>query len=209
MMNEPAKLRYDQGCLGAHALNAVGDRWALLVVRELMFRPKRFQEIRAGLPDVTAAVLTTRLRQLQGAGIVVAEAGAYALTPLGQGLLPVLISLCVWALRLPGHDPLRFISPSALMISMLSTQAPGAGRFVIGFDMGERFTARMDGDLRITAGTDADEGAVLHGTGNHLAAAVYGCASLDLLEQQGFLSVTGDRAAAQDFVAHFSLLPKP
>ena len=45
-------LRYDEGCLGAHALNLIGDRWALLVVRELMFQPKRFQMIRAGLPGV-------------------------------------------------------------------------------------------------------------------------------------------------------------
>ena len=50
------RIRYDEGCLAAHALNMVGDRWALLVVRELMLAPKRFQAIRHGLPDITAAV---------------------------------------------------------------------------------------------------------------------------------------------------------
>ena len=59
-----SRLRYDEGCLGAHALNLIGDRWALLVVRELMFQPKRFQMIRAGLPGITASVLTQRLAQL-------------------------------------------------------------------------------------------------------------------------------------------------
>ena len=65
-----SRLRYDEGCLGAHALNLVGDRWALLVVRELMFQPKRFQMIRAGLPGITASVLTQRLAQLVQAGVV-------------------------------------------------------------------------------------------------------------------------------------------
>src|SRR3546814_9400057 len=56
-------IRYDEGCLAAHALNLIGDRWALLVVRELMFAPKRFQMIRAGMPGITASVLTARLAQ--------------------------------------------------------------------------------------------------------------------------------------------------
>lgn len=58
------QLRHDEGCPGAHALNAVGDRWALLVMRELMFALRRFQMIRAGLPGITASVLTQRLAQL-------------------------------------------------------------------------------------------------------------------------------------------------
>src|SRR3546814_4770777 len=60
-------IRYDEGCLAAHALNLIGDRWALLVVRELMFAPKRFQMIRAGMPGITASVLTARLAQLRRA----------------------------------------------------------------------------------------------------------------------------------------------
>ena len=68
---KPARLRYDEGCLAAHALNVIGDRWALLVVRELMFAAKRFQAIRAGLPGITASVLTQRLAQLAEAGVVV------------------------------------------------------------------------------------------------------------------------------------------
>ena len=70
--NDP-RLRYDDGCLAAHALNVVGDRWALLVVRELMLKAKRFQAIRAGLPGITAGVLTQRLRQLREAGVVEAS----------------------------------------------------------------------------------------------------------------------------------------
>src|SRR3546814_7132827 len=63
-------IRYDEGCLAAHALNLIGDRWALLVVRELMFAPKRFQMIRAGMPGITASVLTARLAQLRRAAVI-------------------------------------------------------------------------------------------------------------------------------------------
>ncbi len=110
------RIRYDEGCLAAHALNLIGDRWALLVVRELMFAPKRFQMIRAGMPGITASVLTGRLDQLKLAGVVDHDErlGIYALTEAGQGLLPVLEALCRWALTVPGHDPTKFISPSAL-----------------------------------------------------------------------------------------------
>ena len=71
---ETSRIRYDEGCLAAHALNLIGDRWALLVVRELFFAPKRFQMIRAGLPGVTASVLTARLAQLREAGVLTHDA---------------------------------------------------------------------------------------------------------------------------------------
>lgn len=143
------KPRYDEGCLAAHTLNLVGDRWALLVVRELMFAPKRFQMIRAGLPGITAGVLTGRLAQLQDAGVVShdARSGLYALTDAGHGLLPVLQSLCRWALTVPGHDPRRFISPSALMISMgvcLQDHLAQGTTSLAGFDFGaEAFEMRV------------------------------------------------------------------
>ncbi|MGR3200185.1 MAG: winged helix-turn-helix transcriptional regulator, partial [Paracoccus sp. (in: a-proteobacteria)] len=86
---KPAPIRYDEGCLAAHALNLVGDRWALMVVRELIFAPKRFGMLRAGLPGISASVLNGRLAQLQAAGILSHDRrlGIYALTPAGQGLL--------------------------------------------------------------------------------------------------------------------------
>ena len=92
---KPKRVRYDEGCLAAHALNLIGDRWALLVVRELMFTPKRFQMIRAGLPGITASVLTGRLTQLAEIGVVLHDTrlGVYSLSGQGRGLLPVLESL--------------------------------------------------------------------------------------------------------------------
>lgn len=210
------RIRYDEGCLAAHALNLIGDRWALLVVRELMFAAKRFQMIRAGLPGVTASVLTARLAQLRDAGVVTHDPrmGVYALTDAGWALLPVLESLCRWALLVPGHDPKRFISPSALMISMgvcLMRDRIGMGEARAGFDFdSESFTMHLRAGVLDTRAEDcAAMPFTLRGDGNRLAVAVYGAAPLSTLAEQGIIGVTGDVAAAQDFVDMFRLAPQP
>ncbi|MFN3274087.1 MAG: winged helix-turn-helix transcriptional regulator [Paracoccus sp. (in: a-proteobacteria)] len=209
------RLRYDEGCLASHALNLIGDRWALLVVRELMFGPKRFQMIRAGLPGVTASVLTGRLAQLAQAGVVDHDArlGLYALTDTGRGLLPVLEALCRWALTVPGHDPGRFISPSALMISMgvtLMRDAAQGHEARAGFDFGnETFEMRLaGGQLQTRPVARSDAPFVLSGSGNTLAIAVYGAVPLaDLVVASG-VGLRGDMAAAADFLRLFRLAPQ-
>ena len=213
---ETSRIRYDEGCLAAHALNLIGDRWALLVVRELMFAPKRFQMLRAGLPGITASVLHGRLAQLQAAGIVTHDArlGLYALTDAGRGLLPVLEALCHWALTVPGHDPSRFISPSALMISMgvnLIRDRLPRHEALAGFDFGhEAFEMRLTGGhLSTVAVARPDTPFILMGDGNAMAAAVYGTAPLPLLIAKGFIRASGDIPAAQDFVDMFRLAPQP
>jgi len=210
-----SRIRYNEGCLAAHALNVVGDRWALLVVRELVFAPKRFQMVRAGLPGVTASVLTARLTQLEQAGVIGHDQrlGIYSLTEMGRGLLPVLEALCRWALTVPGHDPSRFISPSALMISMGVNLFPerAAGREMrAGFDFGsEAFEMRLtEGRLHTTAVTTPEAPFVLAGNGNTLAMAVYGAQPVSALVAKDIVSVTGDVAMAEDFLSMFSLAPQ-
>ncbi|MCZ0960426.1 winged helix-turn-helix transcriptional regulator [Paracoccus benzoatiresistens] len=212
-MNEarqPPRIRYDEGCLAAHALNIMGDRWALLIVRELMLAPKRFQMIRHGLPGVTAAVLTQRLTQLIGAGVVThSEAGLYDLTPSGRGLLPVLQAMCRWGALHPGHDPRRFISPTALILSMTAMIGPAEGhRATAVMQMGrESFVLRLSGDgiLRPGAGMDPGADFVLSGSGNSLARAVYGPVPLARLAGDDLIGLSGDARAAQDFVDLFRL----
>lgn len=211
-----SRLRYDEGCLAVHALNRIGDRWALLVVRELMFAPKRFQTIRAGMPGITASVLAARLAQLQDEGVVSRDErlGVYSLTDAGRGLLPVLEALCRWALTIPGHDPSRFISPTALMISMgvnLRRDQAGGRTALAGFDFGkEAFETRLiDGRLLTTSVARPDTPFVLKADGNAMAAAVYGTAPLSLLAAKGFIGAQGDIVAAQDFVDLFRLEPQP
>lgn len=202
------KRRYDEGCLGAHALNLVGDRWALLVVRELIWTPKRFQTLQAGLPGITPSVLSGRLAQLQAAGVLThQDGGLYALTPDGQALLPVLQTLCRWGARAPGHDPARFISPTALTVSMTAMIGPAAGiRTRAALRMGaEAFVLDLDRDgvLRVTA-TPAPQGAFALSApdGNAMAVAIYGP---QRLEAQRAAQVTGDRGRAQAFVDLFHL----
>lgn len=209
-----ARLRYDEGCLAAHALNLMGDRWALLVVRELMFAAKRFQMLRAGLPGITASVLNGRLAQLREAGIITHDdrLGIYALTDAGRGLLPILEALCRWALTVPGHDPQRFISPSALMISMgvtlLRDRAVGA-KAEAGFDFGkEAFQMHLtDGRLATTSVARAQGKFILKADGNKMAVAVYGPAPLSTLVAGGVIAAEGDLVAAQAFLDLFRLAP--
>lgn len=203
------RIRYDEGCLAAHALNTIGDRWALLVVRELMLAPKRFQAIRHGLPGVTAAVLTQRLTQLAQAGVLVHEDGRYALTDSGRGLMPVLQAMCRWGALHPGHDPRRFISPTALVISMTAMIAGAEGRRAVAAlrTAAEAFVLVLadDGILSPRAGTDPAAQFTLSGDGNGLARAVYGPAPLSVLAGSGTIELAGDAEAAQDFVDLFRL----
>lgn len=207
------RIRYNEGCLAAHALNAIGDRWALLVVRELMFSGKRFQVIRAGMPGISAAVLTQRLSQLIEVGVVVQNPnlGSYGLTQSGHELLPVLQALCRWGAHHPGHDHTRFISPTALMISMtamIDSQKAAGKNTAAGFRLGmESFSMRLSGDglARVEATQEIKADFILEGNGNDLAMAVYGPRPLSELADSSQIKLTGDASAAQDFVDLFTL----
>src|SRR3954462_7721600 len=106
--NGPSRRRYDDACGTAHALALISARWALLVMRELMLGPKRFSDIRADLPGISANVLTQRLEGLERNGIVVrrrlpppASGQVYELSEWGYESLPVMGALGRWAVRSP------------------------------------------------------------------------------------------------------------
>src|SRR6185503_20557625 len=110
--NGPSRRRYDDACGTAHALDLIGERWALLVMRELMLGPKRFSDLRADLPGISANILTLRLEDLEAAGVLVrrklprpASVHVYELTPWGYESEPIFQALCRWAARSPKHDP--------------------------------------------------------------------------------------------------------
>ncbi|MFG2721676.1 winged helix-turn-helix transcriptional regulator [Streptomyces sp. NPDC048416] len=94
---------YDQYCASARALDAVGDRWTLLVVRELLGGPRRYTDLHADLPGVSTDVLAARLKDMEAQGLAIRRrlpppgaATVYELTPRGVGLLPVLTALAEW-----------------------------------------------------------------------------------------------------------------
>jgi DNA-binding HxlR family transcriptional regulator len=87
---------YGQYCSLAKALDIVGDRWTLLIARELLLRPCRYSDLQAGLPGIPTNLLAGRLRQLEEDGVVVDERSLYALTPWGKQLAEPLHALARW-----------------------------------------------------------------------------------------------------------------
>jgi DNA-binding HxlR family transcriptional regulator len=215
-----ARRRYDDACGTAHALDLIGERWALLVVRELMLGPKRFRDIRADLPGISANVLTQRLEGLEASGLVVrrrlpppASTQVYELTPWGYEAEPIVKHLGRWATRSPAHDPTLPLSATSIMLSFRTmfdpTRAEGfAAR--IGFRLGdESFVGEIgDGAASFERGDPIDPDLVFAGTAASLAAAVYGGMPLDRLAEEGALTVRGDRALAERFLTLFPLPPK-
>ena|GEM_PF-57443 len=211
-----AKRRYDDACGAAHALDLVGDRWSLLVVRELMFGPKRFGEIRSSLPGISAKVLTERLEDLQAASILIrrrlpppASAWVYELTEWGYKSEPVFQALGTWAAQSPTHDPSLPISAASLMLSFRTMIDPARAEGVnatIGFRFGEEsFTARLGGGgITIVRAEAAAPDLVLSGDSTALAAAVYGAVPFEALP----IELEGDRALADRFATLFPLPPK-
>src|ERR1700730_14711310 len=105
MIERMAK-HYDQYCPVAHALDVVGDRWALLVVRELTKGPKRYTDLAEGLPGIGTNILAARLRDLEAAGVATkktlpppADSRVYELTDYGRELKPVMRELALWGAR--------------------------------------------------------------------------------------------------------------
>src|SRR5262244_697094 len=128
----PVPRRYGDPCGIARALDVVGDRWALLVVRELIFGPKRFLQVRDGLPGISPNVLSQRLRDLEEAGLVrhemlepPASVAVYELTPRGRALEPVLLELGRWGSQQPLATS-NELSPDALMLALKTAFRPVA-----------------------------------------------------------------------------------
>ena len=215
-----SRRRYDDACGTAHALDLIGERWALLVMRELMLGPKRFSDIRADLPGISANVLTQRLEGLESSGLLVrrklpppSSAQVYELTPWGYEAEPIIQSLGRWAARSPAHDPTLPISGVSIMLSfktMFDAARTGFFSARIGFRLGsETFLARIErGALRIARSDLAGADVVFTGSATALAAAVYGGQPFEALAQAGALTVEGDLATARRFVTLFPLPPK-
>jgi DNA-binding HxlR family transcriptional regulator len=205
---------YDDACGTAMALELVGERWSLLIVRELMFGPRRFGELRAGLPGISANILTQRLEGLESSGILKrrklpppASVQVYELTPLGYSAETVIKELGRWAAQSPLHDPTLPLSAASLMLSfrtMLHAERAEGIDAVIGFWFGaEAFRAHLaNGQIPITRGEAEDAVLTFTGTPTGLAAIVYGGAPLDSVE------VSGDLALARRFVTLFPLPAK-
>jgi DNA-binding HxlR family transcriptional regulator len=211
---------YDDACGTALAMELVGERWSLLIVRELMFGPRRFGELRKALTGISANVLTQRLEGMEAAGILTREklpppasVQVYALTPWGYKSEVAIQELGRWAVQSPRHDTTLPLSAASLMLSfrtMIDRTRSGAVNRTIGFRLGdESFVARVDeAGIAIRRGDPADADTIFTSDPVSVASVVYGGRPLADAEGAGVLAIKGDRALAERFVTLFPLPPK-
>jgi DNA-binding HxlR family transcriptional regulator len=212
------KRTYEDGCATAHALDLVGERWALLVVRELILGPKRFTDLRTGLPSISPNVLTQRLEELEEGGIVrrrklppPAAAWVYELTEWGLELERVIMSLGRWGARSPKLMQGFPLSVDALVLSfrtMFDSDTAGKLKAAIELRIGEeRFRATVaNGEMELHRGTLEHPDAIIETDSNTLVAVVYGGRKFAEAVRAGDLKIEGDKAAAKRFL---SLYPLP
>jgi DNA-binding HxlR family transcriptional regulator len=214
---QPTLRTYGDPCGVARALDLVGERWALLVVRELLLGPKRFTDLRAGLPNASPNVLSQRLRELELAGIVrrrklgpPAGVWVYELTEWGYDLEPAVLALGRWGSRSPAM-PSAELGVDALMIALKTTFDPRAAeglRALYELRLGEEFFQVEVSDGRIDLARSAADhpDATIETDAATLRRLVFGDVELDEALRAGALTLTGDRTAVAQFLR---LFPRP
>jgi len=156
--------RYDQYCPMAHALDMIGDRWELLIVRELMQGPKRYTDLAEGLRGIGTNILAGRLRDLEAAGIVAkrilpppAASKVYELTDYGRELKPVMRELAIWGARSLGPPkPGDEFFPGWLVNPIDTILAPNAPKGRFEFRVGDEIASLVDGVARSGPADDPD-----------------------------------------------------
>jgi DNA-binding HxlR family transcriptional regulator len=191
---------YGDQCGVARSLDVVGERWALLIVRELMLGPKRFNDLLAGLPGASPNVISQRLRELTASGVIrhrdlgpPARVGVYELTDWGRELEPVIVHLGQWGTRAPLPDGASW-GLDSLLIALQATADPAVvrGRYElrVGADV---FTVDgTSGSVRLRRGSPDRPDAVLVTDADTLHAVALGMRSIGDAVQSGDLRLDGD-----------------
>jgi len=212
-----SKRTYGDRCGVARALDLVGERWALLVVRELLLGPKRFTDLRAGLPHVSPDVLAQRLRELEEAGIVrrgklppPAASRIYELTERGRELEPVVVELGRFGSVAPFPPGEAEIGVDALAVALKSLFAPSATDGLPAtyeLRLGEdRFRAEIAGGrFDIARGTADAPDATIESDPGTLATVLWHGRRLRDAQRAGELTITGSEESARRFLAMFPL----
>ncbi len=198
---------YADGCTSAHALDVVGERWALLIVRDLLFGPKRFGDLHAGLPQSSPNVLTQRLRELEEAGVVrrrrlppPASANVYELTEWGADLEPILMGLQRWGAGSPSFSPGSPVGCDAAMLALKNFFNPDAARGAhlvaeIRFAAGAFRLSVDDGTIDIARGAAREADIVLDTDPATLEELVFTGLTVDEAQRAGRLRVEGAAVA--------------
>ena len=210
---------YRQTCSIAGALDLIGERWTILLLRELTTGPKRFKDVLENLPGVGTNLLSNRLKRLQADGLVErrqlpppAGSMVYALTEAGLALEPVLLALVHWGLRHQREVPADAVYRAEwAVLAMRAVFVPERARdlwVTVELRIGASiFHARVaDGELRTAVGPAPDADIVVVGEPRHFRALEQGVSTADLLEQG--MAVDGDRPRLERFRQLFEV-PAP
>jgi DNA-binding HxlR family transcriptional regulator len=215
------KRSYGDACRFAYALDLVGERWALLVVRELLLGPKRFTELRRGLPNASPNILSERLRELEQGGVVhrrklppPAAVQVYELTEWGVELEPIVTRLGAWGARSPIPPEQREIGPDSIVLALRSLFDPAAaGGLSATYQLriGEE-PFRVDvagGEVALARGTAESPNASIEVTeAGTLAAILTGQLSLGDATESGVGKTDGTKRELRRFLDLFPM-PEP
>lgn len=217
-----SKRMYGQHCGLAHALEVVGERWALLIVRDLLVGPRRFTDLRAGLPRIPTNVLSTRLKELELTGVVrrrvlprPAGSVVYELTDYGAGLEDVVLALGRWGARtLREAGPEDIVTTDSLVMALRSTFRPeAAGDLRLGVELrvGDIVVHARVADRAVHAAAGPLPGAdLVIETGPVLRALMAGEVGPDEVLADGAVRLlTGDPALLHRFAEVFHIPARP
>jgi DNA-binding HxlR family transcriptional regulator len=216
----PTKRTYADGCAAAHALDLIGERWALLIVRELLLGPKRFTDLRRGLPTAAPNVAAQRLRDLEAAGVLrrrtlppPAASKVYELTGWGLELEPVVRALGKWGSRSPRmqHDAPLSVDSLVLAMRTLFEPAKAAGftaTFALRIDDDEFRASVGDGHFHIERRSTGPADVTVIADGTALNEVIWSDRDLDETMRDGLIRVEGDLAAVRRLIDVFPL-PEP
>jgi DNA-binding HxlR family transcriptional regulator len=204
---------YQEGCATAHALDVIGERWALLVVRELLFGPKRFTDLDARLAGASTSVLSQRLRELIDSGVISrrklsppAGSWVYELTDWGRELEPIIMALGLWGSRSVQFDGAAPITPAAMALALKGFAKPGkldnlTGVVELQLD-DETFHARSHGnELVVTGPTNTLPAVRIIAKPESLQPFLYGLAANPRNLKNNDIHIEGDYPAAVAFLA--------
>jgi DNA-binding HxlR family transcriptional regulator len=216
-----SKRSYGDACRFAHALDLVGERWALLVVRELLLGPKRFTDLRRGLPNASSNILAERLRQLEEGNVVrhrrlppPSAASVYELTEWGRELEPVVTRLGAWGARSPSVPEQVAIGPDSIVLAFRSLFDPEAAEdlsatYELRLGATDVFRVEVEGgELQLARGAAEDpDGAIATDPGT-LAGLLTGQLALDVALDSGLATIAGPKRDVNRFLRLFPM-PEP
>lgn len=215
------KRSYGEACRFAYALDVVGERWALLVVRELLLGPKRFTDLRTGLPHASSNILSERLRDLEQSGVIQrrklpppAASTVYELTEWGRELEPVVTKLGAWGARSPVPPDSREIGPDSIVLALRSLFDPAAaGELDATYELrigDETFHVEVaDGELNLGRGSaEGPAASIAIADAPSFGAILAGQLSLEEALTSGAARIEGSKQAVKRFLRIFPM-PKP